>query len=234
MGIEQDANGSYYNISNRAGCWGNDTGYVYSRYRADNPYMLNNAEKIFDILHNFGWSNNAICAVIGNMCGECSLNAGQTQIGYDIGGKSGGYGLVMWTPQTKYTNWARSENHGQYIAYWQLWFIDNKPTQEEQNQFTPKFEYDYISWDDFIHDSTHTVEWLTNCFFDCYEKGNPAKANMPYRRYCANWYATYFYDYVPTEPIIPDPAPFRGRKVKMPLWMELIRRRLMLNDIYTY
>ena len=227
--ITRDTSGYYYREWNSYTCWGADPqGYIYNgQYKPSNQYMYNNAELIFTQLKQAGWKNNSICAVIGNMCRECYLNAGQTQINYTIGGTNGGFGLVMWTPQTKYTNWARQENHDVNLAYWQVWFIINKPTPQEQQQWTEKFAYNYMSWAEFISDETHDVEYLTRAFFDCYEKGNPLKANMPYRIYCAEYYATEFYNYDPQDPVNPDPDPYKLMRHKMPLYMMLKKNRLI-------
>jgi hypothetical protein len=68
--------------------------------------MKMNAEYIYRALKGFGFSTNAICAMLGNMQAESSLNPGRWQsdrVGGDTSGH--GYGLVQWTPYTKYTEW---------------------------------------------------------------------------------------------------------------------------------
>ena len=55
--------------------------------------------------HN--WTVNAIAGVLGNMEVESTINPGIWE-NLQEGNMSGGYGLVQWTPATKYTNWADS------------------------------------------------------------------------------------------------------------------------------
>lgn len=48
---------------------------------------------------NAGWTKNAICAILGNMEAESTINPG---IWGDYGAA---YGLVQWNPYTKYSEW---------------------------------------------------------------------------------------------------------------------------------
>lgn len=65
--------------------------------------MQNNAQIIYDRLKN-GWTKNAICALLANMQSESNINPGIWE-GLNEGNLSGGFGLVQWTPATKYRNW---------------------------------------------------------------------------------------------------------------------------------
>lgn len=67
--------------------------------------MKVNAEYIFSYLINEGWTKNAICGMLGNMQTESTINSGIWQ-SLDFGNMSGGFGLVQWTPATKYFDWA--------------------------------------------------------------------------------------------------------------------------------
>lgn len=69
--------------------------------------MTVNAQYILDYLLSEGWSKNAVCGMLGNMQTESSINPGIWQ-SLDEGNMSGGFGLVQWTPATKYLNWADS------------------------------------------------------------------------------------------------------------------------------
>ena len=74
--------------------------------------MQQNVDEIYAQLYsNYGWTVNAICAVLGNIQRESYINPAQTQGGFPVGGTSGGYGLCMWTPQTKIKNWLQANNH---------------------------------------------------------------------------------------------------------------------------
>lgn len=65
-----------------------------------------NAQYIWASLSNSGWSLNAVSAMLGNMETESSINPGRWE-GDSVGGDptAHGYGLVQWTPYTKYTEW---------------------------------------------------------------------------------------------------------------------------------
>ena len=233
--IHTDSNGCYYNVTNRYDCWGAAQSYWNNRYECDEPHMLNNATKIFNQLRYWGWDKRSACAVIGNMCAESYLNAAQTQHGYTIGDNNGGYGLVMWTPQTNYRDWARTNDHDPVLAYWQTYCIDtleNVPDQWDETEYN-------MTYAEFkTNPNNYSVEYMTMVFYYSYEKGSePA---MAYRVHCANWYATYFFNYDPEDPSQPDPPmpppspldppsePYKryGLRKRMPIWMyPVIRQR---------
>lgn len=227
MAIIHDANGFYYNVTNQGGWAGADPqGYYQNQYRWDNSYLLNNATVIFDsLVRDYGWDRDSACAVIGNMARESRLNPAQTQDGYDIGGTRGGFGLVMWTPQTKYRNWCIQNNHSVNSGYWQLWFINNKPTLEEQQQFNENDGLYNITWGDFIHNTRgYSAEVLTAVWLKCYERAGVSALSQ--RLYYSTNYAQYFYNYEPSpDPTPPDPTPYKPVKSKMPLWMMVGRNK---------
>lgn len=66
--------------------------------------MKVNADYIYKALSDKGWSVNAIAGLLGNMQHESAINPGRWE-GNDVG-NGPGYGLVQWTPYTKYTKWA--------------------------------------------------------------------------------------------------------------------------------
>jgi hypothetical protein len=69
-----------------------------------NDEMTANAQYILDYLTSRGWTKNAVCGMLGNMQTESSINPGIWQ-GLQEGNTSGGFGLVQWTPATKYFTW---------------------------------------------------------------------------------------------------------------------------------
>ena len=217
MAIQQGVDGFYYNVTNRAGCWGSGTYTAQGYYEPSNSYMTHNAELIFNYLTDRGWTYNAVMAVLGNFSYECYINPAQTQIGYPIGGNKGGYGLAMWTPQTKYRNWAASHNYNVNSGIYQLEYLDTVTSEWHQ-----KAAYNNMTYDDFRY-GNHSVSYLTEAFFDCYEIGTP----NAYRQYCAEYYNEYFQGYTPEPPEPPQPDPYHATKRKLPLWL-LAKRRIML------
>lgn len=74
--------------------------------------MDNNAIKFYYTMTRLGFSYNAILGMLANLQSESTINPG---IWESLNPYSGGYGLVQWTPYTKYSDWAGSgwENNGQ-------------------------------------------------------------------------------------------------------------------------
>lgn len=66
-----------------------------------------NAQYIMDYLLKKGWTKNAIAGILGNMQTESTINPGIWQ-SLKTNNMSGGYGLVQWTPATKYIDWANA------------------------------------------------------------------------------------------------------------------------------
>mgnify|MGYP003290614934 CR=1 FL=1 len=93
----------------RTGSYGNYYGSFYSESVAlTREQMSMNAKYIYSALTAAGWSLNAIGAMLGNMQAESSINPGRWQ-NDTVGSSTLGYGLVQWTPSTKYTEWAAAQ-----------------------------------------------------------------------------------------------------------------------------
>lgn len=81
--------------------WGDEQN---SSHTLDQAQMQINADYIYAYFTAKGWSVNAIAGILGNMQYESAINPGRWQSN-NVGNTSGGYGLVQWTPATKYINW---------------------------------------------------------------------------------------------------------------------------------
>ena len=69
-----------------------------------------NAVYIYQVFkYIYGWSDYAIAGMLGNMQEESSLNPARWQ-SEDVGNLESGYGLVQWTPATKYLDWCEAED----------------------------------------------------------------------------------------------------------------------------
>ena len=68
--------------------------------------MNANAEYIYNFLRNQGFTKQAACGVLGNMQAESVINPGIWEVRDNT---SYGYGLVQWTPATKFLNRAVSQ-----------------------------------------------------------------------------------------------------------------------------
>lgn len=91
---------------NAAASGGSSSIYCSNSYLSTKQ-MTVNAQYILDYLRKEGWTKNAICGMLGNMQTESTINPGIWQ-SLNEGNTSGGFGLVQWTPATKYINWAES------------------------------------------------------------------------------------------------------------------------------
>jgi surface antigen len=117
-------------INNTNGNWGKDSSYVFKGFiynpgvSTGGAYVDNiqksqvvtttgwineesrrlNARYICKYLINCGWSLNAVAGLLGNLEHESYINPGVTEFG------GSGYGLVQWTPPSKFTNWCDAQN----------------------------------------------------------------------------------------------------------------------------
>lgn len=89
----------------RSGIYGN----YYGSYLTESASLTQaqkevNATYIYSFLTAQGWTINSIAAILGNMTAESSINPGRWQSD-SVNWTEGGYGLVQWTPTTKYFDW---------------------------------------------------------------------------------------------------------------------------------
>lgn len=128
--------------------------------------MKVNARYIQRALTEEGWTKNAIAGILGNMQAESSMNPGRWQ-SENVGNTSGGYGLVQWTPASKYLDWVSANNLGDASS------MDNNIARimyELKNniQWIATSEYS-ITFEEFST-STESAEYLASAFLKCYER----------------------------------------------------------------
>lgn len=148
--------------------WHSEFSNGYTAQSWPQSYREDNVTEITNILRPAGFSDYAIAAICGNMQVESYLNPGQFEHSYQTGSLTGGYGLVQWTPRTKFSDWAGAD----WNTNW------NKQPQriiyEEQNnlQWIATSAYP-ISFSRFkIEDgNTYDVAYLARAFFYNYERG---------------------------------------------------------------
>ena len=169
--------------------------------------MQNNALIIYTIFYNLGYSLNAIAAMLGNMQQESSINPGIWQ-NLTVG--TGGYGLVQFTPHTKYTNWADANGYEWDNGEAQCIWLDTRvvPTGE----WIPTTLYP-ISWEEF-KTGEWSIEFMTSAFLKNFERAGDEQLAKRQQ------YALYWYEYISGEAPIPTPpTPVVTKKKKMPVWM---------------
>lgn len=201
-------------------------GQYYGSYFSESEPLTSeemhvNAVYIYQVLkYIYKWSDNAIAGILGNMQSESSLNAGRWQSD-NVGNTSSGYGLVQWTPATKYLNWCESENR--YDAS----DIDNNIERiiyelEHKIEYYPKEGYP-LTFEEFTQ-SNETPYYLACAFAWNYERSavvlwgteEEQEALRQQRGGQANYWYEYLTNEQPTEPDIP--TPFKKKK-NMPVWM---------------
>lgn len=164
----------------------------------------NNATIITQYFRAHGWTDNAIASMLANMDAESNgLNPAQTQNGFPAGSASGGFGLVQWTPRTKYSDWAGADWQTNFDK--QLQRIMYELNNGLQWQWRPGYTQ-YISFYDFTR-SNDSLDYLTGAFLYYYEGPQDPAATIGYRRSRA----AYWYQYITG--IAPGPAG------NLPIWL---------------
>jgi len=130
-------------------------------------YRSHNVDIMYKYFKRQGWNIAALAAMLGNMEYESYLNPGQWESGISVE-TSGGFGLVQWTPYTKFSNWAGSDWRTNYDKQMQ------RIQYELENglQWIPTSTYNF-SFREFskMDRSQHSIEYLTRAFEYCYERG---------------------------------------------------------------
>lgn len=113
--------------------------------------MQENAEYFWVGMNGYGFTKNAVCGMLGNIQTESTVNPGIWQ-GLHEGNLSGGFGLVQWTPATKYIDWANANGFAIGDMDGQMsriqWELENnvqyRPTNAYPLTFT-EFKYSELS-----------------------------------------------------------------------------------------
>jgi hypothetical protein len=144
--------------------------------------MMNNAQLVVNHFINSpsGWVKESLSALIGNMCHESSLNPQMHELGYGDS-PSRGYGVVQWTPMTKYTSWASSMGLDYTSGDSQMARIDYEVNNNIQ--WINKSSYGNMTFAQFRQNASGaSVDYLTEAFCFCYERPNPAVAGLTSRQ----------------------------------------------------
>ena len=159
--------------------------YIGNTFDSSNYLTYNqmkvNAEYIYKALKDKGWTLNAVAGMLGNMQRESTLNPGIWQ-NNDVGNTSLGYGLVQWTPATKYIDWllpgsdaSTMDNNISRILY-----------ELENNLQWISTELYPMTFEEFTK-STGRPEDLASVFLYNYERAGISAENER-RENALNWY----------------------------------------------
>lgn len=144
--------------------------------------MENNAQLVWNFFKGYGWTKNAVAALLGNMQGESNINPGLWE-SRDEGNMNCGYGLVQWTPANKVIDWLESNGYAINSGFGQCARIIYELENHIQYYATNAFNFSFY---DFAH-STQTPEYLAKAFIYNYER--PYNYDQPQREtYARNWY----------------------------------------------
>lgn len=144
--------------------------------------METNARWLYTYMTGRGWSPQAVCGMLGNMQYESNINPGVWE-NLSSADTSRGFGLVQWTPSTKYTEWCSDRaldpaTMEAAVARIEYEWVNGL-------QYYPTDSYP-LSWHDF-KTSTADPSYLAMCFLHNYER--PADQNQPHRGTAATaWY----------------------------------------------
>lgn len=178
--------------------------YIGNTFDSSNYLTYNqmkvNAKYIYEALKDKGWTLNAVAGMLGNMQRESTLNPGIWQ-NNDVGNTTGGYGLVQWTPATKYIDWllpgsdaSTMDNNISRILY------------ELENNLQWISTEDYpMTFEEFTK-STGRPEDLASVFLYNYERAGVSAENER-RENALNWYL-YLGGIIPTNEVKPHRFPW--------------------------
>ena len=149
----------------------------YQRWLSESE-SLKNAQLVANHLIPQGWTKESVSALCGNMRHESSINPDMYEFNYDWS-QDRGYGLVQWTPRSKYWNWAESRNLPPRNGDSQLARIDYEVEQNIQWISTPNYPETYAQF----RASTKSMDYLVPCFTWNYERPNAesGQQSMPER-----------------------------------------------------
>lgn len=140
------------------------------------------AKQIWDYLTSRGWTKQSVSALLGNMQSESSIIADSWESGI-VGNMNGGYGLVQWTPATKYIDWAKSNG----LVYQDV--ISQCKRLEWEVANSQQFYHPTMTFAQFTK-STQSPEELADIFIRYYER--PLNPNQPARGTQARyWYSLF-------------------------------------------
>lgn len=149
--------------------------------------MEGNAEYIAQFFLGNGWTLSAVAAMLGNMESESTINPGIYENLNDISGTAG-FGLVQWTPATKYTEWADANGYGSDYGDIRGQVARIQYEMENGLQWIPTVTRD-ITFEEFAK-SNASPEELAWAFLMNYER--PANTNQPERATQARAWFNYF------------------------------------------
>lgn len=165
----------------------------------------NNATLAYQQLYGYGWTLAAVAGLLGNFEWESFLNPGQWQLGYPIGGNSGGLGLGQWTPPAWWRDYATDFNKGLYDGVAQIEYVNLNNLYKDgkwQGEHWNTTKSPYWTWTQYTTADT-TPEITAQAFFNQWEQANDS--SLPERQSRARKWYDYLGGTPPQPPYTPPP-----------------------------
>lgn len=153
----------------------------YQRWLSESE-SLHNAQMVVNHFKGTDWTRESISAMCGNMRHESSINPDMYEYGY-AWEDDRGYGLVQWTPRSKYWDWAVGRGLDPRHGDSQLARIDYEV--ENNIQWIPRERIENLTFQEFRTNARGwSVEQLTEAFTWGYERPNEqaGQESMPARK----------------------------------------------------
>jgi hypothetical protein len=152
----------------------------YQRWLTEDE-SLQNAQMVVNKFVNTDWTKESLSAMLGNMRHESSINPNMYEYGY-AWEDDRGFGLVQWTPRSKYWDWATAQGLDPYLGDSQLDRITYEVENNIQYYSTSSYPESFAEFR--ANAFGKTVEYLTECFTWNYERPNAqaGQDSMPGRK----------------------------------------------------
>ena len=143
--------------------------------------MTVNAEDLLAFFLGQGWTRNSICGMLGNMQSESSINYGIYE-SLNSGSSTNGFGLVQWTPNTNYFDWANANGYSGDHVNGEKQRILYELNNGIQWYSTSSYPMTFLEFTQ----STDTPENLAYAWLHDYER--PASLDQPQRQTQARYW----------------------------------------------
>jgi hypothetical protein len=146
-----------------------------------------NAQYVWEYFAPLGWTKNAVAAMLGNMQTESTINPAIWE-GLDEDDTDGGYGIVQWTPATKFLNWCNDRHLNPTHMDSNLWRIIYEVENDIQWGNDSDGNPPPFSFEEFTHSELDPYD-LAMYFLWHYER--PADNTQPNRGVQAEYWFTF-------------------------------------------
>lgn len=196
-----------------------------------------NALVIAQIMRGYGWKDNVIAGIFGNMQVESSFNPGAYYGWADYSGTS--FGLVQWDPTSKYETWA-TENG--YTPYHDIEYQCERIRLELETGLGSQYlNRDWGQYAEFnltraeFLASDETPYFLASVFAYNYERpavvinGTDAERAALEQQRGTN--ANTWYEIITgtAPPVTPEPGSRTKSKISLPVFLAATRRRYVVR-----